>query len=630
MAQKLTIIVQLLLLLQGCAQQAPDETQIGKYSIEDFYSSSTYRGLYFSPDNKKLLTTSDRTGVENAWVLLVEGSGPYQLTHSSVESISTSGYFPADERSIYSSDLGGNENNHVFVLNVDGSVVDLTPGEAVKAAFKGWAADGNSFFIMSNERDPAAFDIYEYDATTYGRKLFYQNDAAYRIGALGPNGRYVMLERIIDNRNIDVYLYDRMQGTTLLTDGTGNITSWAQTFNPEGTAAFVTTDEDHEFQYLIRIDLADRSRKVVIKPDWDVSRAWFSGGGRYLLATINIDARQQLALFDAQTLKRVPIPSLPNGVVSGAEISGDGNLLAVLLTDGRGPPDVYLMDLKNGGASQLTQSLNPEIRRDDLVAGEVVRFTSYDGVRVPGILYKPHGASSANKVPAVIWVHGGPGGETPVRYDPLFQYLVNSGYAVYAINHRGSDGSGKTYAHLDDRKHGDADLDDCVAAVKMLAELGYIAPDKIGIGGSSYGGYMTLAGLAFRPKVFAFGIDFYGPANWVRTMANFPPWYKWMWNYMGSEFGDLADTEYFESISPLFAADRIVKPLFVAQGANDPRVLKTESDEIVAALRARNIPVEYVIFGDEGHGFRKSENKIRAYREIVKFLNSQLGYSGAR
>jgi dipeptidyl aminopeptidase/acylaminoacyl peptidase len=283
--------------------------------------------------------------------------------------------------------------------------------------------------------------------------------------------------------------------------------------------------------------------------------------------------------------------------------------------------------LVDGSAApvRLTRRLSKRIDENDLVTPEIVRFDSYDGMTIPGILYKPLTASKDAKVPALVYVHGGPGGQTRAAYNPLIQYLVNHGYAVYGINNRGSSGYGKTFFAMDDMKHGDADLDDCVASKRMLVDTGWVDPDRIGIIGGSYGGYMVCAALTFRPTAFDVGVDIFGVTNWVRTLRSIPPWWGAARDSLYAELGDPFEQEdYLTSISPLFHAENIVRPIMVLQGVNDPRVLKAESDEIVAAARANDVPVEYVVFDDEGHGFRKKANQIVGYRAIRTFLDAHL------
>jgi len=254
-----------------------------------------------------------------------------------------------------------------------------------------------------------------------------------------------------------------------------------------------------------------------------------------------------------------------------------------------------------------------------------VRYKSFDGLEIPAILYQPHGASAQQKVAAIVKVHGGPGGQARMPYSASTQFLVNHGYCVIDVNNRGSGGYGKTFYLADDQKHGREPLWDCVEAKKYLASLGYVDEKKIGILGGSYGGYMVLAALTFKPEEFQAGVDLFGISNWVRTLQSIPPYWESQRKSLYAEIGDPEkQLSMLRGISPLFHADKITKPLMVLQGANDPRVIKPESDEIVAAIKKRGGVVEYVLFDNEGHGFTKKANEIRAYKAILDFLDKHL------
>jgi dipeptidyl aminopeptidase/acylaminoacyl peptidase len=286
------------------------------------------------------------------------------------------------------------------------------------------------------------------------------------------------------------------------------------------------------------------------------------------------------------------------------------------------PADVYMVDLAAGRGARLTTALNPQIKEADQVATEVVRYKTFDGLEIPSILYKPHGASASSKVPAIVSVHGGPGGQSRTGYSANIQHLVNHGYAVLAANNRGSSGYGKRFFHLDDKRHGEVDLQDIVAAKTWLAAQPWVDGERIGIIGGSYGGFMTAAALAFHPDAFAAGIDIFGVTNWVRTLESIPAWWGAQKAALYDEMGDPAtDGVRHRAISPLFHANQIRRPLLVVQGENDPRVLKVESDEIVAAVKANNVPVEYLVFPDEGHGFQGRANRISAQEAYLAFLD---------
>ncbi|HEY6925806.1 MAG TPA: DUF885 family protein, partial [Steroidobacteraceae bacterium] len=608
------------LLTGSCGVEAA--TAARHYTIEQLMGSDTIGGLAFSPDDSKILISSTRSGVANLYSIPVGGGAPRALTESKEPCIPY-GYFPRDERVLYAADVGGNELTHLFVRELDGSTHDVTPGPKLRARFVGWAPDGRSFFAATNERDARFFDLYEFAAEGYDRHLLFQNDAGYQIRAVSPDRRYVAVSRIVDNANTYAYLYDTHTKTLRrLTPEDGAIASEPQVFSPDSSQLYLTTDEGREFEYLVRLDLQTGQTRTVYQTEWDVEEARLSHDGHYLIVAVDEDARTTLRLIEPATLTQVAIPFAGPGTTESFSISPRERLAGVVQANGDAPGDVFVVDLKSGKRKHLLSGRAPGVAQSDLVPGTVVRFSSYDGVTIPGVLYVPRGLEKTHEAPAVVWVHGGPGGESTIGYQPAIQFLVNNGYVVYAINNRGSSGSGRTFNHLDDHKHGDADLDDVVASKRMLIATGYVAPSRIAIVGGSYGGYMTLAGLAFRPNAFAAGVDMYGVANWPRLLRNTPPWWEDLRRLLATEMGDVQkDAAYLSDISPVNHADTIVKPLLVLQGANDPRVLQQESDDIVAKVRARAVPVEYVVFPDEGHGFRRKANEVRAYQTMVSFLD---------
>jgi dipeptidyl aminopeptidase/acylaminoacyl peptidase len=265
-----------------------------------------------------------------------------------------------------------------------------------------------------------------------------------------------------------------------------------------------------------------------------------------------------------------------------------------------------------------------------LVDGEVVRYKSFDGLDIPAILFKPKGASADAKVPAVVDVHGGPGGQNRKGYAAMYQHLVNHGIAVLRVNNRGSSGYGKTFYHMDDKKHGEVDLDDVVYGKKYLQSLDWVQGDKIAIMGGSYGGYMVAAALAFRPEEFTAGVNIFGVTNWVRTLESIPPWWGAQRISLFDELGDPSkEKERLTRISPLFHADKITKPMLVIQGANDPRVPASEAEQMVAKVRGNGGPVWFLNAKDEGHGFRKKPNMDFQFYATVMFVRQHLLGAGS-
>ena len=599
---------------------------VPRYTIEQFLDTTSFRGASFSSDGSSILVSSDQTGVYNAFAVPVDGGDPVQLTSSTTDAVIAQSYFPRDDRFLYLSDQGGNELSHLYVGKSDGTVTDLTPGDTVKADFHGWAVDDQSFFMTTNERDPKYFDVFEVAADDYSRTLLYKDETGIDFVTISPDKQHLAFGKLNTTSDSDIHLYDRRAGKlTNLTPHEGEVTNNPQAFGPDGTHLYYLTNDGSEFLYLVRQNLLSGEREVLDRPDWDVSWAGVSKHGKYLMVRVNEDARSEVRVYELATMKSIALPHFPIADIRRLTVSPDEKQLAFYSNGSRSPNDLYVFGFGSGESRQLTRSLNSEINPDDLVEAEVVRFKSYDGTEIPGLLYRPHEASESSKAPAVVWVHGGPGGQSRIGYRALWQYLVNHGYVLYAINNRGSSGYGKTFFQMDDRKHGDADLGDCVASKKFLIDTGYVDPGRIGISGGSYGGYMVLAALAFQPEAFMVGVDIFGVANWVRTLKSIPPYWESFRLALYKEMGDPAvDEEYLHRISPLFHAGNIDKPLIVLQGANDPRVLKVESDEMVAAARANGAPVEYIVFDDEGHGFRKKENQQRGYRAILNFLDRYL------
>jgi len=606
--------------------QKNEYRNVKQYTIEQFMNTTAIAGSSLSHDEKTILFSSNKSGIFNAYTIPVTGGEPAPLTDSKDNSVFAISFFPHDQRILYSSDKGGNEINHIYMRNEDGTVRDLTPIDTAKAQFYGWSFDDKSFFYGFNQRDKRFMDVYEMDIATFTPALIYQNDKGLNFGGISRDKRYFAFSKSITTNNSDLYLYDReTKELKHLSPHQGDVQYAPSSFSPDSKSLYFLTNENGEFMFLKRYDIATGKFEKVEATNWDIQYGYFSRNGKYRVVGINNDAKTEIKIYDTATSKPIALPKLPNGEITSVNISRSEKLMTFYLNGSRSPNNLFVYDLATKKYTQLTNTMNPEIDQNDLVEAKVVRYKSFDGVEIPSIHYKPQHIKSGEKAPALVWVHGGPGGQSGVGYSALIQYLVNHGYVVIAVNNRGSSGYGKTFFKMDDLKHGEEDLADCVEAKKFLAATGYVDPDKIGIIGGSYGGYMVLAGLAFRPDEFAVGVDIFGVANWVRTLKSIPPWWEAFREALYKEMGNPAtDEEYLRRISPLYHPDKIKKPLIVLQGANDPRVLKVESDEIVEAVRKNGVPVEYVVFPDEGHGFVKKENQIKGYKAILDFVDKHL------
>ena len=623
-----------LLACVGACKTTETEAPPKLYSIEQFMDVKNIYSAGFSPDEKKLLLGSNETGIYNVFELDLSTDERRQLTSSTEESVFAASYFPNDDRIVYTSDKGGNEIDHIFVRNPDGSSTDIISDSAAKANFYGWSHDKKLMYYASNSRDPRFFDLYRVDVSAaptegnvYPSMVVYQNNEGLDPTAISRDNRYIALIKPITTNNSDVYILDTESGESKhITPHEGDVDYSPQYFSSDGKKLIYLTNEGSEFMYISSYDLATGEKTKIENAPWDIMYTYLSRNGKYRVVAINNDARTEIKVYnETDGGKLVQLKNVPKGDITGVNISDSEKLMTFYVSTSKSPSNLYLYNLETDEIKQLTNTLTPEINGDDLVEATVVRFKSYDGLEIPALLYKPKGLKKGDKVPALVQVHGGPGGQTRLNYNSSYQYFVNHGYAILCVNNRGSSGYGKTFYAADDKKHGDVDLKDCIAGKQYLQTLDFVDGDKIGIYGGSYGGYMVMAALAFAPEEFDVGVNLFGVTNWLRTLKSIPPWWASFRDALYTEMGDpVKDSVALYNKSPLFHADKITKPFIVLQGSNDPRVLQVESDEIVEAAKANGVPVEYVVFPDEGHGWVKKENQIKSAESILQFLDKHL------
>jgi len=608
--------------------QAATQTirQPKQYTIEQFLNTTSITGASFSTDESRLLFSSNKTGIWNAYTIPVSGGAWTAVTSSTTDSTYAVSFFPTDNRILLTRDQGGNELNHLYVRSAAGEERDLTPGDKLKATFMQWAPDGSGFYVQTNERDVKAFDIYRYDTTSYARTMLFENKDGYFPAQVSDDGKWVSLEKANTTNDSDVYVWSAASKQTIrVSPHQGQASFSPEGFDRSSSHLYYLANESGEFARLRRYAVAGGQQEDVEKADWDIVDNEFSYTGKYRATIVNKDARPEVRMYETATNRLVSLPAVPNGGINSIRFARSETKAALYVNGDRSPNNLYVLDLGTKKLTKLTESLSPDIQPNDLVDAQIVRFKARDGITIPNVLLKPHQASPSSKAPALVLVHGGPGGQTTPAYSALSQYLVNHGYVVLGINNRGSSGYGKTFFAADDKKHGHEPLLDCVDAKKYLQSLPYVDPARIGIIGGSYGGYMVLAALAFQPQEFNVGVDLFGVANWIRTLESIPAWWEAQRTALYTEMGDpVADRKMLAEVSPLLHADLIKKPLIVLQGANDPRVLKVESDEIVAAVKKNGVAVEYIVFPDEGHGFTKKKNQIEGYSAVLRFLDQHL------
>ena len=615
----------LFLLLGLAACQSPAPKEVPTYDIQDLFDTISISGGYFSSSEDQLIYSSNESGIYNIYEVDIASGSTAQLTSSDQESLFVSSYVPNSSDFIYSADQGGNEINHLYLQKRGGETIDLTPGENEKSIFYQWSQDNTALYYLSNKRDSRYFDLYKMRIDTWEPTLVYENTENLSIADISNNEQFLLLSQSVTTSENKFYFVDLIGGKTVeISTSPGSYSSAG--FSNDNSSFYYITDVDKEFSYLKKYILDTGTDAVVYETDWDVMYSYLSKNETYRIIGINEDGKNVIRVFDTQTNEAVSLPDFDGGDITSISFSEQENKIRVSVGSSKIPNDLFVYNLEDQSVRKLTNSLNPAVDASHLVEAEVIRYPSFDGLDIPAIYYKPLTASSQNKVPALVWVHGGPGGQSRANFNPLIQYLTNNGYAVLAVNNRGSSGYGKTFYKMDDKNHGEKDLQDCVWGKKWLQEQADIDPEKIGIIGGSYGGYMTMAAMAFTPDEFKVGVNIFGVTNWIRTLKSIPSFWEASRKALYDELGDpySSDSIRLKKISPLFHADQVKNPVMVLQGANDPRVLQIESDEIVAELEKNNIPVNYVVFEDEGHGFRKKENQIEGYKQIKEFLDFYL------
>ena len=627
---KKLLVASILALAVACGSPASEKApappkEITEYSIEQFYKNESVTGGSFSNDESRLIVSSNETGIFNVYEIDIASGKKTQITFSDKESFFGIDEVPNSSNILYSADKGGNENNHIYLLDKDGTSTDLTPGDEVKTGFNGWSEDKKHMLYMSNKRDPRFFDMYKMDLSNWDSKMIYQNDEGLNIGDVSHNEKIYSISKSITTSENKLFLLFNETGEKIEIS-TEPGTYSGSGFSKDDAFFFYTTDIGKEFTYLVKYEIATGESEVIFQDSWDVMYSYLSENETYRVIGVNEDGKTTLIILDNKTNEKVDFPTIADGDIKGVNISESEKLMRLVVGSSKSSNDIYMYNFETKTLNRLTNTMSSELDADMLVSAQVVRYKSFDGLEIPAIYYKPLTASADNKTPALVWVHGGPGGQSRVGYFGLIQYLVNHGYAILAVNNRGSSGYGKTFNKMDDLNHGDKDLKDCIWGKKWLQEQDYIDADKIGIIGGSYGGYMTMAAMAFTPDEFKVGVNIFGVTNWLRTLKSIPPHWESFREALYKELGDptTADSTRLYAISPLFHAENIKSPVMVLQGANDPRVLQVESDEIVAAIKKNDVPVEYVLFPDEGHGFRKKENEIKGYGQILTFLDTHL------
>lgn len=570
----------------------------------------------------------DENNVLQVWLKTLNEDGAEQLTQDKKRGIRFYFWTYQPQQLIYLQDADGDENFHLYAVNVISKQVrDLTPFQGVKAQIIDLDPEfPDEILVGLNLNQPETFDVYrinlkngavELDTENPGNIVSWTADTEFKIrsaiAATMDGGSELLYRETTDSE----WQLLRHWGP----DDQGGVVGFSQ----DNQTLYIEASHDANTQRLIALDLATKAEKVIASDEqYDVSSVMMPPRERRIEAVSFYKDKEEWVILDETIASDFKILAQvhPGEFNIISRDLADKKWLVAYVTDD-GPVYYYLYD-RSSGESTLLFSNQPKLEGLPLVSMQPISITARDGLTIHGYLSLPQGQEAPH--PTVLYVHGGPWARDTWGYNSAVQWLANRGYAVLQVNFRGSTGYGKDFLNAANRQWGATMHDDLMDAVNWAIKEGISDPDKIAIMGGSYGGYATLVGLTFTPEVFACGVDIVGPSNLITLMQSIPPYWAPLMAMFQHRVGNLeTEREFLESRSPLFFVDRINKPLLIGQGANDPRVKQAESEQIVEAMRQADKPVEYVLYTDEGHGFARPENRLHFYAVVEAFLAKYLG-----
>lgn len=583
----------------------------------------------FSPDGGRLAVVCDLSGIPQVWTVPADGGFPRMVTAFD-DQVGSVDWSPDGERLAISVAPGGGMNQQIYLARPDGTGLQrITDGGRENNWLQGWSPDGSALIVSSNRDDPRSMDAFVYDVEEARLRKVYDLDGIGGLVDLSRDGHRGVLYQMVSRGDDDLSVLDLGSGETrTLTPHEGTATSGSAHLGPDARTVYLVTDVDRDLHAFARVRLGNGGAPGPIetlraRDDADLASLVVSEDGTTAVLAWNAAGRTELEVVSLPSAEVIARPELPAEIAFPAELSRDGRRLALVVSGSTRPTDVWVYDLEAETFTRVTESPHPGVDLSSLVAPELVQYRAHDGLELSGWLYRPEGASAPG--PVVLSFHGGPEGQERPTFRSGYQALLARGIGVFAPNVRGSSGFGKRFVHLDDGELRFDAIRDVESTVGFLVSEGIADPERVGIMGGSYGGYMTLAGLAWYPELFAAGVDLFGMVNFATFFEHTEPW---MAAISTVEYGDPeTQADLLWELSPLSRIDRIAAPTLVLHGANDTNVPLVEAEQVAETLEERSVPVKLVVFPDEGHGFRKTENRIRATVETVRWFERHLAGS---
>jgi dipeptidyl aminopeptidase/acylaminoacyl peptidase len=588
------------------------------YDPDQFVHIRRHVPIGFSPDARWVAYASDVTGRSQIWKVPAEGGWPIEVTFGD-EPVSSAAWARDGAGLAFERDSGGSERYDLYAVSSDGGAPrNLTGTPAVRERIVGFSDDRRFLAYLSDSGRAGHFELWVRDLSS-GRVRPLTSDSVSVLGAVwSHDGRFLALERTNDFANVDAVLLDvSTRQTRLLTAHAGSKRYSPVAFAPDDRSLLIVSDAQDGVPRLAIIELGRDTLRWLDTGPWPVEAAGWSADGRMAYSE-DADGRVTTYVMRADGSGRRRLGP-EGGTTSFVEFSTDGRRVLLSHSDATRASDLWVADVRRDTTWQVTFSMEGGIHPEDLAPATLVHYPSYDGRKISAYVHLPFNLRKDGSNPAIVMAHGGPSGQWQDAFSREVAYYANHGYVVIRPNVRGSTGYGKVFEDLNNLDWGGGDLEDLVAAADYLVGTGYVARSKIAVMGGSYGGYLTLAALAFTPARWAAGVDLFGISSIVTLARTTDPL---LMPYLEREMGSLATREgLMRERSPLRAADRIRAPLLILQGDNDPRVPLAESRQIAEAVRRNRGIVNLVVYPGEGHGFHKLENQLDAMRRAVAFLD---------
>lgn len=630
---KSTAFVLALFIVVGCTSKSATDSQSGlqpgEIPLETFFRNPVARNVTLSPDGTTLAALQPFKGRMNVFIKKVGETEWKNLTKVGDRDIA-SVFWKTDDILLYTKDFGGDENFHLFSLNVKtGDSRDLTNFKETRAQVIDVLKEVSPTDVLVglNNRDAKVFDVHRINVLTGASEMVLQNPGNYTSYLTDHNGE-LRLAMATDGVNHTYFYRDagKKEFKKVLTLNFKNSLNPA-VFDKNNKNVYAVTNLGRNTASVVEWNpkTGKTLKLMYTNPNYDVSSVSYSKVHKELIAASYVDWKFQHHFFSGyykDIYKAVSGQLKDREVFIGSPNKAENKFVVTVMSD-RSGPQYYLYDHTQKKLDFLLDS-TPWLKAEQLVEMKPIQYKSRDGLTIHGYLFLPKDKEAKN-LPVVINPHGGPWARDMWGFNAESQFLANRGYAVLKMNFRGSTGYGRKFWQASFKQWGLKMQDDVSDGVNWLIEKGIANKDRVAIYGGSYGGYATLAGLAFTPEIYRCGVDYVGVSNIFTLMETVPPYWKPMKEMFYEMIGHPEkEKDLIQKASPLFSADKIKAPLFVAQGAKDPRVKKSESDQIVAALKKRGVDVPYLVKDNEGHGFRNEENRFEFYRQMEAFLDKHM------